>query len=84
MTPPIDPQAVTLRIRELVAMRGGVTEAARLSGVFKPTLEPILAGKNMPGAMTLAQLSVGLKVSIDWILFGKSSAERKASGEVHQ
>ena len=84
MTPVIDPQAVCLRIRELVALRGGITDVARTCGIAKPTLETICAGKNMPAALSLASLSVGLRVSTDWMLFGRSQGDRVAAGEVRQ
>lgn len=84
MTPPIDPQAVFLRIRELVALRGGPKAVSDACGVAVPTLEVYLRGTSLPGTLALAALSNGLQVSADWLLFGKSSAERQASGEVHR
>jgi len=84
MTPAVDPQAMILRIRELVVLRGGAKAVAAACDIAGPTLETYLRGKNLPGSLALAQLSRGLQVSSDWLLFGRSSAERVASGEVRQ
>lgn len=71
MTPPIDPAAVQLRIRSLVALHGSSQEVVRMCGIGKNTLDAILLGKCLPNSMTLAHLCKGLKVSADWILFGE-------------
>ena len=68
---PIDPQAVYLRIRSLVELHGGVPAVSELAGMPKPTLETYMQGKNLPGAMALAQLSRAFEVSTDFLLFGK-------------
>lgn len=68
--PPIDPAAVCLRIRTLVEFNGTVAEVAETCGIKLPTLETVIYGKGLPGAMTLACLSRGLQVSTDWLLFG--------------
>lgn len=84
MKPAIDPQAVILRIREMVALRGGPKAVAFDCNIALPTLEVYLRGTSLPGSMALASLSTGLRVSVDWLLFGKSSADRVANGEVRQ
>jgi len=84
MTPPLDPQAVILRIREIVALRGGPKAVAEAASLPLPTLETYLTGKSLPGSLALASLSVGLNVSSDWLLFGKAAHERRAIGEVQQ
>lgn len=73
MTNPVDPAAVALRIRSVVELRGTLGEAARLSGIPKPTLEGYVQGKNLPGSFALACLCRGLNVSADWILFGEGA-----------
>lgn len=68
---PIDPQAVYLRIRSLVDMHGGPAAVAREAGMPLSTLETYVGGKNLPGAMALAQLSRAFAVSTDFLLFGE-------------
>lgn len=75
--PPIDPAAVCLRIKTLIAFKEiTVAEAAAQCGLKVPTLEGILRGSNMPNSMTLACLSRGLEVSADWLLFGEAPHAR--------
>ena len=71
--PPFDPAAVCLRIRSLVEFNGTVVEVANTCGIKVPTLETVIYGKGLPGAMTLACLSRGLQVSVDWLLFGEAA-----------
>ena len=68
---PIDPQAVYLRIRSLIEMHGGVSTVSETAGMPKPTLETYMQGKNLPGAMALAQLSRAMNISVDFLLFGE-------------
>lgn len=72
MTPPIDPASVALRLKGLCELHGGAAELARACHLKLATLESCLAQKNLPGAMTLAQISAGIGVSVDWILFGEA------------
>jgi transcriptional regulator with XRE-family HTH domain len=71
-TPPIDPQAVHLRIRSLVEMNGTVAAVAQACKMKQPTLETYMRGHSLPGALAIACLCKGLGVSADWILFGES------------
>lgn len=72
MTPPIDPQAVYLRIRALVELHGTVPNVAQACGLKQPTLETYLRGHSLPGALALACLCRGLGVSADFLLFGET------------
>ena len=74
MTPPIDPAAIALRVRSLVELHGTVKHVAEHCGVPLPTMETVLRGMNLPGAMTIACLCKGLGVSADWLLFGEVRA----------
>lgn len=69
---PIDAHAVCVRIRSLVELHGGPTAVARDTGLKSNTVNSYLEGKVLPGAMSLAQLSRGLGVTADFILFGEA------------
>lgn len=71
--PPIDPAVIHLRIKTLVEFNGTIPWVAGVCGIQKNTLESVLSGKNLPSAMTLACLSRGLSVSVDWLLFGEQT-----------
>ena len=74
MTPPVDPNAIALRIKALVDLCGTVPHTAKTCGLAQPTLEAVIAGKTLPSAMTIACLCKGLDVSADWLLFGEVPA----------
>lgn len=69
--PPIDPAAVHLRIREIVDLNGGPAEVAKACGLKLPTLEVWTSGRGLPNSLGLAHLCAGLRVSADWLLFGR-------------
>lgn len=70
-TPPIDPQAVILRIRMVVQDHGSVREVAERCGMPQATLEVCVKGQSLPGTLAIASLCHGLSISADWLLFGE-------------
>lgn len=70
---PVDPHAISLRIKALIDMHGSIPKVARLCGIPQPTLESYVRHGNMPGAITLGLLCTGLDVSADWVLFGRGA-----------
>lgn len=68
--PPIDPAAVNLRIRSIVAEFDTIAAAAKACDMLPAALEGYVSGRNLPGSMALARLCVGLGISADWLLFG--------------
>lgn len=72
--PAIDPAAVYIRIREIVAMHGTIRAAAELCGLREDTLATYANGKSLPGSLALACICKGLGVSADWLLFGEVDA----------
>lgn len=72
MTQNVAALAVGKRIRTQLQVRNlTVARAAELCGLPKPTLEEYLYGKSLPGAESLALLSLGLSCTTDWLLFGE-------------
>ena len=69
----IDPCAVTARLQQLSDLNGGPAAVARKCAIHVPTLECWLSGRTLPGCRSLATLSKGLNVSIDWIVFGEEA-----------
>ena len=70
--PPIDPDAVLLRIRSIVDLHGSIPQAAELCGLKTPTLETYMRKQSLPGSLALACICKGLGVSADWVLFGEA------------
>ncbi len=71
MKPAFDPTGFADRLRRAIERRGTIAAAARACDMPKPTLEGYLYRVNLPTARALAQLALGLQVSVDWLLFGE-------------
>lgn len=74
MSGDIDRAAITQRLRDLITVRGGPAEVARLCDIALPTVETWIAGRGLPGSVNLAKLARGCAISAHWILFGKERA----------
>lgn len=70
MTPPVDPQAIILRLKSIIDLKGGPTEAARKAGLNASTMDSYYRGNSLPGALALACICDALEISADWLLFG--------------
>ena len=71
MTPPVDPQAIVLRLKSAVEMNGGVTVMAKASGLNASTLDSYVRGTSLPGALAITCLCRAMSISADWLLFGE-------------
>ena len=66
------PEGFGERLREVIYKSGyGVTELGRLSGINHSNISQYISEEMAPSAWTLASLCKVLKVSADYLLFGK-------------